>query len=181
MPSRTARVCHRENPGASTSSKRAGFLCALSYEPAFVPEPAPAAWQAGETVRVFIGKGVFIEGHAGVTYVGGSSVVAAGAVDQMVPFLAQLSPSTLAEIVAVMQGENVRGLMAYNHGLWRDPRLEVQEMADPHRSIGRIITTMAHLAHGLEAIATTIPVAQATRYLRAALSSTPSRGCGTGR
>ncbi|GMV18876.1 MAG: pentapeptide repeat-containing protein [Polyangiaceae bacterium] len=52
---------------------RPHVVASFCYEPDFVPEPQVHAWQHGETVRVFFGKGVFLEGHAGTTYVAAKS------------------------------------------------------------------------------------------------------------
>lgn len=134
-----------------------GTLVNVCYEPTFVPEPDVGAWADGDTVRVFLGKGVYLEGHVGVTYIGGTNIIAAGGIDQMLQILSQMPTPFVAELTAAMQTENIRSLIAYNQNIWCDPHHEIPQMYDASVSIARIVSLMDRLGHTLEAIVSRIP------------------------
>ncbi len=123
----------------------------FSYEPTFVPEPQVAAWNHGDTVRVFIGKGVFIEGHAGTTYVA-QGIESTGNIDRMTALVSRLGTAMVEEVAAGMIRENLMWMQVEPQLTNACVRSEVHQMYDPLTSIWNILGFFARVAQAFQAV-----------------------------
>jgi hypothetical protein len=132
----------------------------LEYAPDKVPlVGAPPPWDDNDVVRIFFGRGVFIEGSRGQVE---------GSAEQF----GRLPPEAQSTIVECMRGDRVRYLR-----LRSDIEVhfypELHEMLDPEQQIARVAHTCAWLARGLGLL----PPAAAQGYQYASASAAHPLTC----
>ncbi len=110
----------------------------LEFDASKVPEPgAPPPWDESDTVRVFFGKGVFIEG-AGVQ------------VDGMLQHVSAMPERVIAQVAEAMARDEVRNFRIDSQRLWVRMGPELTEMLDPEGQVGRTAQVMGWLAQSLQ-------------------------------
>lgn len=149
-----------ENDGtvvaAMNAQQREHVVASFTYEPTFVPEPQVRPWAHGDTARVFIGKGVFVEGHAGTTYIA-AGIESPGNIDRMTALVARLGPAMVREIAATMTSENIHWLHVGPELTDASIRSELQQMYDPLQSLWRVLGLFASLAQAFPALTANDP------------------------
>lgn len=133
-----------------------GTLGTFYYEPAFVADGQAWPRRAGDMVRIFIGRNVFLEGHLGTVRRSGGGMMPAS-IDEMLPLLSCLPRRFLTELGASLEAESIRALIVYREGVWANPRTPLRRMRDPVAAIGRAVDLMVRCAVAYEALATLIP------------------------
>ncbi len=110
----------------------------VEYDPEKVPQPgAPPAWDESDTQRVFLSRGVFIEGDA-------------QDVDVMVRRLRSLPPEVGQTIAEALEHSEGRVFMAEDQRIRASFRPEITEMLDPEGQISHMARVVAWVAAMLQ-------------------------------